>query len=149
MIGNALKIPYIWLFILLAPTQVSCAPQCAADCFDSARVSFEPPIPEPGNYRISVATSSGGYFTCTLTIPALVGDPETDCGAVSMVRKNGQFVEAAGFSVIGTPSQIDVLIEEDGEVLADEALTPEYRDYSVCGSDCLSGSASLAIRDGA
>jgi hypothetical protein len=131
-----------WLVVSSAFAQASCA--VCVPCEDTAEVSFDPPIREPGDYRIQVATSAGGSVsTCTLVISSSTA--EADCSTLIIVWDAGQFVEVAGMFVHGAPSQIDVLVEKDGDVLADESLTPVYRERSACGDDCLSGSAQLVL----
>lgn len=131
-----------WLTVPLAFAQVSCG-QCLAARADSAAVFFEPPIREPGDYRIKVATSDGFDETCNLVISSSTA--EADCFALSFVWDAGQFVEVAGVSVHSAPLRIDVPVEKDGDVLADESLTPTYREWSSCGDDCVSGSAQLVL----
>jgi len=147
MLGRALM---AWLTVVpLAFAQVSCV-ECTAACIDSAGVSFEPPIREPGDYRIHVATSDGFDEICTFVISLSTVTDMDGCSGLHVIRDAGQFVEVAGVGVYDTtPLQIDVLVEKDGDVLADESLTPTYREWSECGDDCLSGSAQLALGGGA
>ena len=145
MVDRALRAAR-WLFVVLASAQVSCV-TCAADCVETAVVSFRPPIRQPGDYRIRLATTSGGSAsTCMLTIPSS-GRPEYDCPMLLDLWDDGHFVEFAGVRVWGAPSQIDVLVEKDGEVLADATLSPAYQESSTCGNECLSSNTPLVLRN--
>ncbi len=148
MAKNATRASCRWLLALLALPHVSCDVQCGAECEDSATVSFEPPLREPGDYQIRYAPSPGGTRTCTLTIPSS-GAPEHNCDTLYEVWADGHFVEVRSFFVPYAPSRIDVLVEKDGDVLADESLTPVYREESTCGTDCVWSNTSLVLRSDA
>ena len=120
---------------------------CDTNCFDGVAVTFEPPITEPGEYRVFV-TAGGFEEECVISVPPST-DGSTPC-AISFVERfdGNDFIEVSGFALPSlTPELISVLIERSSVTVADSTIRPTYEDVDGCQFEtCQAGLATLHLR---
>lgn len=132
------------LVLGLGLTQAACGPGCEHSCVDGSSVVFEPALTERGEYRLHVTASDGLDAECLLTVPAT--SEQLDCGlGVWAGPLPSDVAQVRSFSLAGTPTNIDVLLERDGKVLADASLTPEYETISTCSRSCDVATTPLSV----
>lgn len=119
---------------------------CESTCADGAAVRFDPPVTEPGAYRVFV-TAGAFENDCLVSVPPSPNDP--NCGLSFVNRYDGDhFVELSGFGIpLRAPELISVLVERESVVLADATVRPVYADLEGCQYDtCRTGLATLHLR---
>jgi len=129
------------------------------NCSDKLVVGFEEPL-EEGSYRIEVAEGDH-LLGCDLVVPPT--GPAQRCPAVrEETQPPGRSAQAiwplfsdddalSGFSIWGSPAQVQITILRDGSELLSFELTPTYEDQFInggpeCGVDCRTAEVVVPLR---
>jgi hypothetical protein len=133
-----------WLWMAVAGLATTGAVACCAGfCVDGSHVEFQPPLGEPGEYRLEIL-GQGVDRACTFELPS---PDEWPCDWVDTTRESGAVLSVDGFTIEGTLPRFDVRVSQDGEVISETNIRPRYEQSKVCQTECLLAESAIATGD--
>lgn len=140
-------------FLTAVPTSLGCSsdsqPCNPIDCDGNLlRIRFASEgTPEvftrllPGNYSAQIVADESSW-SCGLVIDEN-GFDEREC----RLDNTGVLFSSSSVVVLGTPSKVEVLIENEGTVLADAEFAPRYSIVKVGCDTCVQAEDQLTLND--
>ncbi len=124
-------------------------------CVNGLSVDFSTPLRERGAYRITIELD-GRQVTCEATLPFASCGADGGCSSSEvMLMRSGcalpaEAHELSGVRVMSTPAAARIVVERDGNAVAEKELAPTYAQSMPngegCGPVCEQASASLDVR---
>jgi len=115
----------------------ACGSECAAQCLSFMMVTVTNADVTAHSYTITV--QGAGFTTvtetCTVSTTACAG------GAFEALTANGQIQ----LELMVDPVPVDVTVTRDGAQVASAHLVPTGGTNNVCGTECATGTATLAL----